>query len=245
MNKVFLILLLATLPLRAFADGRVTPVAADDTATAATAEVDDDSSVLTPEEEAQFYQDYFDMEIMNVGRAAVFKFPQTVWNECSEEITGNYYGYACVKKRGIAVILKTYIDSYIYDCIDAGLAAQGGGTVNELHIVHDGILGDANHVSKSLHSQNRAIDIKAFQVKLTNGKLKNFDYMTTANHPFYTAFRTCWGKTIHAHNGCPYYQNNPTLTASIGWENAQHHDHLHMSVPYCVGGKYSPLYYEK
>lgn len=59
---------------------------------AAPDEIDNDSGVLTPEQEAEFYENYFNMEIMNTGRAAVFKFPQTIWRECSDEITGNYYG---------------------------------------------------------------------------------------------------------------------------------------------------------
>lgn len=214
-------------------------------APAAPIEIDNDSSVLTPEQEAEFYDNYLNMEILNTGRAATFKFPQTIWNECADEITGNYYGYACAKSRGIAVILKKFLFDYIYDCVDAGLAATGGGTVSDLHIVHAGILGDVNHAPKSLHSQNRAIDIKSFEMKLTNGQVKKLVYEGTTNRTFYTAFRKCWGEVVHKYNGCPYYANSPGLTATIGWENKDHQRHMHTSVPYCINGQYSSLYYQK
>lgn len=206
-------------------------------------EIDRDDSVLSPEE-LEFYEEYA-VEMMGLGRAARFKFPQTTWKECSDEITGNYYGYACSNKRNISVILKKYIDSYIYSCVDQGLKVAGGGKVNELHIVHAGITGDANHAPRSLHSENRAIDVKSLEIKTTAGALKKLVYEGTANRTFYTAFRKCWGDTVKKYNGCPLYKNNNMLTASIGWEDANHKRHLHLSVPYCVGGKYSSSYYQK
>lgn len=210
-------------------------------------ESEHDEHVLTPEEEAEFYQNMTLNSLLNLkaGRAGGFRFAQTTWNECAEEITGNYYGYNCAKSRGISVILKKFIDTHFYTCVDAGLAAQGGGVVNELHIVHAGILGDRNHSPKSNHAENRAIDVKSFEMKLTNGKTKKFVFEGNQDAKFFGAFRKCWGNIVKTYNGCPLYQNNASLTASIGKENADHQHHLHTSVPYCVNGKYSPLYYQK
>ncbi len=175
-----------------------------------------------------------------------YRFAQTTWGECSEAISGNYSGYNCSEKRAISVILKKFIGENIYSCINKGLAAQGGGSIQELHIVHNGITGDANHSPRSLHAENRAIDIKAFDMKLHSGAVKKFTYAGTTNRAFYTAFRKCWGAVIKTKNGCPYYQgNNVMYTGSIGWEDANHRQHMHLSVPHCVGGAYTSSYFQR
>lgn len=193
--------------------------------------------MISPEEEAfldTFWQAF-----------AVKRFPQTTWGECSEAISGNYAGYACSDKRVISVILKKFIGENIYTCINRGLSAQGGGRVQELHIIHNGITGDAAHSPRSLHAENRAIDIKTLDMKLADGRLKKLVYEGTTNRAFYTAFRKCWGQVINTQNGCPLYKSSSQLTGSIGWEDANHRHHLHLSVPHCVSGKYSTSYYQK
>jgi hypothetical protein len=203
-------------------------------------EIEDDSSVLNPEMENEF------LNLLNIGeKATAYRFAQTSWKECSDEISGNYEGYKCASSRGISVILKHFVDTHIYKCVDAGLAAQGGGVVDELHIVHAGIQGDRNHSPRSLHAEARAVDIRSLEMRLTNGKVKNFVYKGTANRAFYTAFRKCWGQVVHNYNGCPYYRNDAGLTGSIGWENKDHQNHMHTSVPYCVKGSYGSYYYQK
>lgn len=174
-----------------------------------------------------------------------FRFQQTTWGECSEAITGNYSGYKCSDRRAISVILKKFIGENIYACINKGLAAQGGGTIKELHIEHNGITGDANHSPRSLHAENRAIDIKAFDMKLQSGAVKKLVYAGTANRAFYTAFRKCWGEVVKTKNGCPYYRGNVMYTGSIGWEDANHRQHMHLSVPHCVGGAYTSSYFQR
>ncbi|MGE4130695.1 MAG: hypothetical protein AB7F86_03610 [Bdellovibrionales bacterium] len=174
-----------------------------------------------------------------------YKFSQTIWGECSEAITGNYSGYSCSDRRNISTILKTFLNDYLFQCLNKGLAAQGGGAVASLHIEHDGITGDANHSPRSLHAENRAIDVKAFHIVTTDGRRKKWTYAGTTNRSFYTAFRRCWGTAIHSGNGCPYYSGQSLLTGSIGWENADHRNHMHLSVPYCVGGSYGSGYYQR
>lgn len=168
----------------------------------------------------------------------LLSFPQTKWNECLDQVTGNYEDAKCVQGRNISEILDSYLQTRLQACVDEGLKAQGGGKTKTYHITHAGITADARHSPKSLHSYNRAIDVKIVKVKLTDGTEKQFTYSKVGNRPFYTALRKCWGKTVHDYNGCPYYSGNPSLTGSIGWENTQHGRHMHLSVPYCVNGSY-------
>jgi hypothetical protein len=169
----------------------------------------------------------------------LLSFPQKTWMECTDHVTGNYTDYACVAKgRPISVILDAYLQRRLLDCVDAGLAAQGGGTAQALHITHAGITADARHSPHSLHSVNRAIDVKVIQVLLSDRTRKQFTYSKVGNRPFYTALRTCWGRTVNLYNACPLYDADPALTGSIGWENARHGRHMHLSVPYCLGGRY-------
>ena len=206
-------------------------------------EAEQHEHVLTPEEEEAYYDNYFtkdaDFFIQN------FRFAQTYWYECTDEITGNYSGYNCASRRGISDILNKFMNNYMHQCVDAGLAAQGGGRVAELHVIHAGILGDRNHSPRSLHAENRAIDIKSFDMKLTSGAVKKFNFATAAHKPFFQAFRRCWGQVVNRYNGCPLINNNPGLTGSIGWEDRNHQNHMHTSVPYCVGGKYRPEYFQR
>lgn len=198
--------------------------------------------VFTPEQE-----DAFKMRIMSKGAraAARFRFQQTQWQECLDDPSGNYTGYNCASARQISVILKDFLADGIYECVDAGLKEQGGGASEDIHIIHDGILGDSAHSPRSLHAEARAIDIRALDVQLTNGTKKKFTYALTGNRPFYKAFRSCWGRFVNRENGCPLYQGNAERTASIGWEDANHQNHLHTSVPYCVNGRYSSSYYQR
>lgn len=205
------------------------------------AAMETDQHVLSPAQEDEYFSTYFP----GANKASAFRFPQTTWRECDDVVTGNYYQANCSNSRGISVILKKFMDEHMYKCVNAGLAAQGGGSVNDFHIVHAGIFADPRHSPRSLHSENRAIDIKSMEIQLTSGAVKNFVYQGTSARPFYTAFRSCWGKIVHDFNGCPYYRSTPGLTGTIGWENANHQHHMHTSVPYCVGGNYGTYYYQK
>ncbi len=203
-------------------------------------EMESDEHVLTPEQEIEYFTD---LEAM--GKATAFKFAQTSWKECKDPISGNYTGYKCASSRGISVILKSYIDTHMYKCVNKGLTAQGGGVMADLHIVHAGILGDRNHSPKSMHAENRAIDIKSLQVTLKSGGTKTFTFSGTKDKAFYNAFRSCWGDIVKTYNGCPLYKGTAGLTGSIGKEDKNHQHHMHTSVPYCLKGKYGPGFYQK
>lgn len=200
------------------------------------------SHTLTPEEEALFYEQAYQkgqFEILD------FKFPQTDWRECTDSITGNYSGYNCANRRRISVILKDFMDQYMPICVQEALTKVGDGELDELHIIHDGILGDRRHSPRSLHAENRAIDIKTFRVRFYDGSEKDYVFREKTNRDFYRAFRQCWGEKVHQNNGCPKYGNNLERTGSIGWEDKNHQHHMHTSVPYCVGGSYGSYYYRR
>jgi hypothetical protein len=197
---------------------------------------------LTPEEEELFYQQAYqkgDFEILN------FRFEQTDWRECTDRVSGNYNGYNCANRRGISVVLKEFIDNHMGSCVQAGLDKVDGGTLEDLHIIHAGILGDRRHSPRSMHAENRAIDIKAFRVTNTKGFTKTYTYKGSTNRSFYQAFRNCWGQTIKTYNNCPTYRGDIGRTGSIGWEDSNHQSHMHTSVPYCVNGRYGSYYYNR
>ena len=238
--KTFLIALLA---MTAVACGRSNQVGEMPVASSAAQDNDKstmetDAHVLNPNEEAEY-------SLRFNGKATTYRFAQTIWNECDDTVTGNYNGYNCARGRNISTMLKTFMDTHLYKCVDAGLAAQGGGKVSEFHIIHNGITGDRDHSPRSLHAENRAIDIKSLKVKLTSGASREYVYAGTANREFYKAFRKCWGTVVHKNNGCPYVSGGVSQTGSIGWENADHQHHLHTSIPYCVAGDYGSGYYER
>lgn len=173
------------------------------------------------------------------------RFAQTSWKECTDDPSGNYSGIQCASARGISVILKSFLQNFIYQCVDEGLKAQGGGAADEVHIIHDGIQGDRNHSPRSLHAEARAIDIRSFEITLASGTTRTIPFAGTANRTFYRAFRTCWGRVVNRENGCPFISGNPERTGSIGWEDANHQSHMHTSVPYCVNGRYGSGFFQR
>lgn len=177
-------------------------------------------------------------EFTNLLIRPFLTFKQTYWNECSDSPTGNYDVYNCAKSRQVAVIFDNFLKNRLMTCVDEGLQAMGGGRAQDFHIVHAGVTADARHSPYSLHSHNRAIDVKVIRVLLTTGATKQFTYSKTGNRPFYKNLRKCWGEQVNVYNGCPYYGGDKALTGSIGWENRDHGRHMHLSVPYCLSGRY-------
>jgi len=161
----------------------------------------------------------------------------SLWQECQHmQATGNYTGYNCSNRRVIGERLLVALEKQLIGCINEGLSTQGGGTAAKVHLEHAGIMADIKHSPRSNHSIGRAIDIKRISVDLQSGGQRTFTYAKTGNRPFYTGLRACWGKVMMNWNGCPLYGGNIGLTASIGWEDKRHGQHLHLSVPMCSNG---------
>ncbi|MDD0852176.1 hypothetical protein HBN50_03665 [Halobacteriovorax sp. GB3] len=200
------------------------------------------AKVFNPQEEQEFYNQALqkgELEILD------FRFSQGSWYECEDMVTGNFSGYKCASRRQVSQILNEYMMEHMQGCVQEALDEQDGGTIEKMHIVHDGILGDRRHSPRSLHAENRAIDIRSFELNLTDGSKKSYVYEKLENREFFTTFRKCWGRVVHENNGCPVYKNNIMRTGSIGWEDKNHQHHMHTSVPYCVSGKYGSYYYNR
>lgn len=197
---------------------------------------------LSPEEEVRFYEEARrkgNFEILN------FRFPQTSWRECTDTVTGNYTNYNCANRRQISEILKDYMDNHMPSCVQEGMDAVGLGQLDQLHIIHDGILGDRRHSPRSMHAENRAIDIRAFRITTYDSREITLNFKDRGNRDFYRAFRKCWGNVVKVNNDCPLYGGNLERTGSIGWEDKNHQNHMHTSVPYCVNGSYGSYYYRR
>lgn len=160
----------------------------------------------------------------------------TVWKECEGNITGNFNGYACTNKRGLADDYAAYLKVNLFDCINAGLSKIGGGTASKVHIVHNGTVADENHSRASLHAAGRAIDVKIMKVT-TNTGVKELVFEKASTNPngverkYYMGFRSCWHDK-QVKRRCPLKQSSGG-TGTIGWEDRRHQHHLHTSMPYC------------
>lgn len=240
-TKAIMILALLGLGLKSYAESAISFESQIDRVQENTQD-NEHEYVLTPEEEARYY---FEAEQKGDFDALNFKFPQEHWFECEDEITGNFLNYKCASRRQISSILNEYVQKHISGCVQEALDSVDGGTIEKLHIVHDGILGDKRHSPRSLHAENRAIDIRIFDIRTTDGKRKKYVYEDKKNRDFFMTFRTCWGHVVNENNGCPIYADSPHRTGSIGWEDKNHQHHMHTSVPYCVNGEYGSYFYQR
>ena len=211
-------------------------ISQDDSHSAASEEIDSDSSVLSPEQAEQYVDD------MQYFRKL---FPQTLWNECSDYVSGNYSGYNCSTRRGISVILKDFMEEHFLTCTNEALKSFNGKTATDLHVIHDGIQGDANHSPRSLHAEARAIDVDSMIITYGNGSSEKVTFKGSSHASFFKSFRSCWGNKVNKHNGCPIVSGGVGQTGSIGKEDRNHQNHVHMSVPYCVSGRYGSGFFQR
>ena len=94
----------------------------------------------------------------------------------------------------------------------------------------------------SLHSAARALDISRFELDFNNDirrievsqaslKASPDRNRPTPERVFLTEFRQCWSEALEEVLGCEAYSTQPR--GSVGWEDASHQNHLHLSAPYC------------
>ncbi len=165
----------------------------------------------------------------------------TVWKECEGNITGNFNGYPCSNRRGLADDYAAYLKVNLLECIDAGLAKVGGGKSSKVHLVHNGTVADSNHSSKSLHAAGRAIDVNIARVTTRGGGVRDFVFSKASRNSggverqFYTGLRQCWHQK-QVKRRCPLKQSSGG-TGTIGWEDRRHQHHLHISMPFCPNNR--------
>ncbi len=159
-----------------------------------------------------------------------------VWRECEGNVTGNYNGYGCSNRRGLADDYAAYIKVNMLPCVTAGLRSAGvGGTATKVHLVHNGTVADQNHSSRSLHAAGRAIDVKTMRITATSGNHEFVFEKASRNskgreRKFFQGFRSCW-HSLQMKRRCPSRNDGPTGT--IGWEDRRHQHHMHTSLPFC------------
>lgn len=158
---------------------------------------------------------------------------------------------ACNRNRKMSLALADFINQNMSPCVQQAMSSLGiGNEISKIHIKHAGIRGDENHSTKSLHAVLRAIDINELEVELNDSSNVKFNVvagwsgilarkkgkaLTTAQKQsveFYSQFRRCWANKLVEQNQC---QNKGALKmrGSVGWEDPDHRNHLHLSLPYC------------
>jgi hypothetical protein len=126
----------------------------------------------------------------------------------------------------------------------AGISSNWGRFSGE--VVHKGIEGDARHKansgsgSSSLHNVGRAIDIGSINV---NGTVMDFAKASKQakggggkEYEFFMAFRTCWSevsKNSQAACANKGSRGKGQHFGSVGWEDGDHQNHIHISMPVC------------
>lgn len=87
----------------------------------------------------------------------------------------------------------------------------------------------------SNHAAGRAIDITSIQYTLADGQTNEINYpytrRGTPDRLFFDQLRTCWDQA-NVERGCRTYGGG-VYRCSIGWEESNHRDHLHLALPYC------------
>jgi len=120
--------------------------------------------------------------------------------------------------------------------------AQATGITEEeiesLNIAHVGVRGDDRHRSSSrgsYHNINRAIDVTGFSVKVaTEASPRVFNHSMGA----YANYKSKMGQTLSAAEAeqLKFFKDLATCVkanggGTIGFENAKHQGHIHISVP--------------
>lgn len=181
------------------------------------------------------------LSIMFEDMVVAARFPKTLWNECTEaNFQGNYVGLNCTR-REIANIFLDFLDENFRDCA-ARAADTRGVELSSFTVIHKGIKADGAHSPSSLHSYYRAIDIKDVLVTNHSGETFQFNYEKHGRGKFYSKFRACWGRRVVERNDCPPHYRGIENTASIGKDDDpynNHHQHLHVSLPYCINNSYA------
>lgn len=184
--------------------------------------------------------DAYPLSYDNTASSSIKGEPQVMWNECNPELKSNYVderGPAQCARRKVSKEFIEFFDVNFNACVQKAYSAQIGGSdldFSNLSFMHKGITGDSRHSNRSLHSVNRAIDFA--QVKFTaNGRVVEYNARNQRRSPdkeFFDNFRACWSDKINEHKrNCP----GGNMKGSIGAEDSDHTQHVHLSLPYCPG----------
>ena len=203
------------------------------------AQASEHAHTFSPEQEEMHFSE------LEKGIQSKGVYPYLHWNECQEiGPEGNYSGHPCHRKRRISEILYDFLETHLTQCVEDA-AYLLGHSMESFKITHDGIFADSKHSPRSLHSEGRAIDIAAITLRTSQNKKVRLSFKKLGKGRFYSSLRACWGLSLATFNGCPYSGGSAKRTGSIGKENRNHQNHLHLSVPVCHNGYHVGNFYRK
>lgn len=167
-------------------------------------------------------------------------------NACSEQPGkfnfkyGDYPSAGCDGSLKMHEDMSNFINNQMGRCVNQ---AAGMNAFNKGKIYHAGTLGDARHqTTGSLHNYGLAIDVKAIEI---DGRVFRYSDKSPATQAFFTKLRQCWGEAAQRERaGCLPNRSSGMPHGSIGDENHDHHNHLHLSLPMCrsvAGNAYMAL----
>lgn len=136
----------------------------------------------------------------------------------------------CSPGRDGALKMSETLSSFLDRNLNRCVSVAAGTTVSGGKLFHAGVIGDARHKQTgSLHNAGLAIDVNAIEA---NGK--TYVYADASAKGFFSKLRDCWGKAAQTERlGCLQNGAKGTPPGSVGDEDSDHTQHLHLSVPPC------------
>jgi hypothetical protein len=139
--------------------------------------------------------------------------------------------------RPVSTALFKFMDEQLPKCV-AKATGITESEIESLNIAHVGVKGDDAHRSKSrgsYHNISRAIDVTGFSVKVaTESSPRVFNHSMGA----YANYKSRMGQALNAAEAeqLKFFKDLATCVkgsggGTIGFENAKHQGHIHISVP--------------
>jgi hypothetical protein len=174
-------------------------------------------------------------------------------NGCSKDIGKFQFKFGTVKngvgpdgcdpKLQMSDDLFDFMSKNLNRCVQESItyATSDRQPVQGGKIYHAGFMGDASHqMTGSLHNYGLAMDLNAIQV---NGRMYNYsNKRDMTGQKFFTKFRHCWTDAVQKERAGCLAQVRSGMPGTIGEEDHRHHDHLHLSLPFCKQNKPSNAY---
>ena len=175
-----------------------------------------------------------------VGQQAVSVYRRLAGGDSAVQVSGcgGNVTFGASSHRCGPLIFSSRFQSFLMDnlprCVNEALRSEGLPTASHIHVQNMGSYSyrAARGSSQlSMHATGRSLDISAFNLTLSNGQRVNVPMtIASGNRRFYNAFVQCWRTTIRGTQpGC----RNSRVAGAIDCRQRLHHDHVHISLPFC------------